>query len=300
MPIQALTTADPHRFFDLRSSSDRGAYRLDTGVIGVTVSNDFSGRLSVKTAEGDTITLSTDLEEDFRAGRYHAHGGSGLAAVSVDSEYVQYNLRHAFGIAVDGDLNEQEQRDLHNLLQKISGIFHGFVEGQDEQALAQTAALAERFRGLTTLTSLDLSVEVVGSVTALAASTSTPGGALATAAAIPQLSNGTTAPTPSFDSSDEGGLRALGQETQLASLLQAVFDALKEAEAELQKFQQYLPDFFERLHEDLVKQLEAKANPEEESHGQSVEPSPSLVTNQDLSKVYDSVHFAPSSVSIHG
>lgn len=300
MPIPALTTFDPHRFFDHRSTSDSGVSRLETGVRGVTVSNDFSGRLSVRTAEGDRITLAANLEADFLAGRYHAQGGSRQAEVSIGAEYSRYALQRDFGITVEGDLNEQELSDLHKLLQNISDIFRGFVEGQDEKVLAQTATLAERFRGLGTLSSLDLSVEVVRSVTVVAASAYTPGVAPGTAAAIPLLSNGTTAPTSSLHSSEDGSFSLLGKDTQLASLIQQVFDALKEAETELRKFQKYLTDFFEKLHEDLVERLEAAAKPKEEAQAQPVEQTPSTITNDSVSTVYSSVDLATLSFSVQG
>ena len=138
MPIQALTIVDPHQFFNLRSASNEvGRHRLETGVSEVTASNDFSGRLSVTTAEGDTIRLFTDLETDFHAGRSYGLGGSEEAAVRVGTESVQYRLQRDFGITIDGELNEQEQSDLRKLLQKISGIFYGFVEGQDYPQVGQ-------------------------------------------------------------------------------------------------------------------------------------------------------------------
>jgi len=298
MPIQALTTVDPHRFFDLRSTSDRGASRLETGVIGVTVSNDFSGLLSVTTAEGDTIRLSTHLETGFQVDRYDGYGGSRETAVRVGAESVRYRLQREFGITVDGELNEQEQSDLHSLLQKISGIFQGFVEGQDETALAQTVSIAHQFGGLGTLASLDVSVEVFRSVTVVAASAYTPGGAPVTAAAIPLLSNGTTAPTPSFDSFEGDGLSVLGKESQLESLIQQVFDALKEAENELLKFQTYLPDFFEQLHKDLLERLDGSGKPKDDEQTQSLEYSSSTISNQNLFTAYSSVDFDTLSFSI--
>jgi len=304
MPVQSLAAIDPNQFFNLRSTAAIGTHRLETGVSGVTLSNDFSGRLSITTAEGDTIRLAADLETDFRAGRYYAHGGSAEAAVSVGAESVQFTLQRDFGITVDGDLNEQEHNDLEKLLQKISNIFHGFVEGQDEAALAHTAALAERFHGLATLSSLDLSVEVVRSVAVVATSAVTPGGAPATAAAIPQLSNGTTAPYPSSDSSADGHLTVPEKNTFLASLIQQVFDALKEAETELEKFQKYLPDFFEKLHEDLLGSLESPVEHKTEEQNQAVEhtlePALPSTSNGHILTAYSSVDLATFSFSIQG
>ncbi len=300
MPIQALTTVDPHQLLNLHSPSAIGSHRLETGVSSVTVSNEFSGRLSVRTAEGDTITLGADLDTSLHVGRFYAHGSSGQQEVGIGAEHARYSLQQEFGIAVDGDLNEQELNDLHKLVQKISSIFHGFVEGQDEQALAQTAALAERFGQLTTLSGLDLSVEVLRSVTVVAASAYTPGEAPVTAAAIPLLSNGTTAPTPSFDSSEDGGLSVLKKDTQLASLIQQVFDALKEAETELQKFQKYLPDFFEQLHEDLLGRLDGFTKPKEGAQEQPVEQLSSTITNQVVFTAYSAVDLDTLSFSVQG
>lgn len=304
MPIQSLTTVDPQRFFDRRSTSDSGAYKLETGARGVTVSDDFSGRLSVRTAEGDRITLAANLEADFLAGRYHAHGGSRQAEISIGAEYARYALQRDFSITVEGDLNEQELSDLHKLVQNISGIFRGFVEGQDERALAQTATLVERFRGLGTLSSLDLSVEVVRSVTVVVASAVTPGGAPGTAAAIPLLSNGTTAPTPSLDPSEDGSLTVLGKDTQPVSLIQQVFDTLKEAETELQKFQKYLPDFFEKLHEDLLERLKGAPKLKEEEQVQieehTPEQAPEPTGHSTVVTAYGSVDLATLSFSIQG
>ncbi|MGE0471869.1 MAG: hypothetical protein AB7L09_26655 [Nitrospira sp.] len=305
MSVQHLAGIDPSQFFNLRSTAAIGAHRLETGVSAVALSNDFSGRLSVTTAEGDTIRLAADLETDFRAGRYYAHGSSGEAAVSLGAESAQYSLQRDFGITVDGDLNEQELSNLEKLLQKISHIFHGFVEGQDQAALAHTASLAERFRGLDTLSSLDVSVEVVRSVAIVATSSVTPGGAPATAAAIPQLSNGTTAPTPSSGSSQDGPLTVPEKDTLLASLIQQVFEALEEAETELQKFQRYLPDFFETLHGDLLKNLQSTPDPktteaQDKALEHTSEQAPSPTSNGDVFTAYSSVDLATFSFSIQG
>lgn len=304
MSVQSLAGIDPNQFFNLRSTAAIGTHRLETGVSAVALTTDFSGRLSVTTAEGDTIRLAADLESDFRAGRYYVHGGSGEAAMSLGAESVQYTLQRDFGITVDGDLNEQELSDLEKLLQKISNIFHGFVEGQDEAALGHTVALAERFRSLATLSSLDLSVEVIRSVAVLAASSVTPGEAPATAAAIPLLSNGTTAPTPSSDSSEDDHLTVPEKDSLLASLIQHVFDALKEAETELEKFQSYLPDFFEKLHEDLLGRLQISAEHKTEEQDEAVEHTsehaPSPTTNGNVLTAYSSVDLATFSFSIQG
>ncbi|MEK6762722.1 MAG: hypothetical protein AABY96_08405 [Nitrospirota bacterium] len=290
MPVQALTQFDPTQFFHLPSAQGAGIQRLDTKVSGVAVSNDFSGRLSVTTAEGDTITLSAGLESDFRAVNYKAHAEGDGKTVGVEATYEEYSLKHEFGVTIEGDLSAEEIQDLEKLFRNVANIFGKYVSGQDDQALAKTAKLGEQFGALSSLSGLDLNVDVERSVTVLAAhivsevagfpalpidrlpqiplatsQTATPGGAPSAVAAIPQPSTGTTAPTPlSTPSSvpnptNEAHLSAPAQETQRPrSLVQQVLEALEEASLESRKVQKYLPDFLTKLREDLEKELKGE------------------------------------------
>jgi hypothetical protein len=291
MPVQSLTQADPTQFFNLPSANGSangtGFQRLDTKVSGIAVSNDFSGRVSVTTAEGDRITLSANLESDFRAVNYKSHAEGDGKTVDVEAKYAEYSLKREFGVTVEGDLNEEEVKDLAKLFRKVANIFQKYVNGQDDAALAKTAKLAERFGTLSSLSGLDLSVDVERSVTIFAAQvafevtgrptlpigqqpqtsaptaqTVTPGGAPSAAAATPQPSTGTTAPTPpstttpATSSSDVTRLSAPAQETQPPrSFVQQVLDTFKETNLESRKVQKYLPNFFEKLREDLRKEL---------------------------------------------
>lgn len=286
MPVQALTSIDPHHFFNLRQLSDAGGHRLDTRVSGVAVSNDLSGRLAVTTAEGDRITLTIDLATDFRSGSYRSQVADDRTTGKVDATYTRYAVQREFGLAVDGDLNKEELHDLQTLFGNIANIFRGFFQGQDEDARAHTSKLAEGFTRLDSLSSLDLTVEVVRSVAVVAASSGTPGGAPGTGAAIPQPSNGTTAPTPSSDSPDGTHLTVPVKDAQLASIIQQVLDALKEAKVELEKVRKHLPDFFDKLREDLAKELRGKQEPKADEQ------------NHSLPKVSDEINSPTTSSSL--
>ena len=92
MPVQALTQADPNQFFRLPSTNGTGTQRLDTQVTGVAISNDFTGRLSVTTAEGDTITLSANLESDLHAVSYKSHAEGDGKTVDIEAKYAEFSL----------------------------------------------------------------------------------------------------------------------------------------------------------------------------------------------------------------
>lgn len=164
MTVRASTSFDPQQFFNLRSISELPPHRLDTRVSSVMVSNDFSGCLSVTTAEGDRITLTTEIKTDFRSLSYEAHVEADGTTGSVGTKYAHSTIQRNFGVAVNGDLNEKELHDLETLFQKVSNLFRGFFQGQDENIKARTTKLAEGVRVLDSLSSLDLTVEAVRSV----------------------------------------------------------------------------------------------------------------------------------------
>ncbi len=169
MSIQALTQVDPSQFFNLVPTSTTGTQRLDTKVSGVAVSTDFSGRLSVTTAEGDKITISANLQSDFRAANYTSHAAGDGQTVDVQAKYAESSLKQEFGVTVEGDLNDQEVKDLSSLFRKVANIFKKVLNGQDDAALAKTAKLSDSFGNYSSLSALDLNVDFKRSVTRFAA-----------------------------------------------------------------------------------------------------------------------------------
>lgn len=274
MSVQSLTSFDPQQFLNLGSRPEAGTHRLDTKISGLSISQEFSGRLNVTTADGDRVTLVADRDDRYGAGAVRSFLQTPEGSGTVGAEFVQTAHAHNFGIAVSGDLNKAEVTDLEKLFEKVSSIFRGLLHGRDDEAQAQTLHLAEGFRGLENLSSLDLSVEIVRSVTVVSASGETPGGAPWTAVAIPQPSNGTTAPTPSPDSSDVRDLAAPVNETQFASLIQQVLDAVNELRLDLEKVRHHLPAFLDQLREELAMELQSDPQSETKTRSRSTEDVP--------------------------
>ena len=320
MPVSALTSFDPSKFFQAPAANAGGAQRLDTKVSAISASTDLTGQLSVTTAEGDKITLTADFEARYRAATYQAKAETEQGTVEVKATSVEASLKKQYGVTVEGDLNEQELHDLEKLFRKVSNIFRKYFRGQDDEALAKTAKLADKFGGLSSLSSLDLSINVERSVTVVAAQVAsavtgqptlptnqapasttttspatagTPGVAPSTAAAIPQSSTGTTAPTqPSTDAAAADVTTRLiapaPGASQPKSLVEQVLAAFDEAKVESEKIRKYLPDFLKKLRENLESDLR-------ETRGQAPEPATDTQTVSPASTV-TSVVFAYQSV----
>lgn len=303
MSVAAVTQPNPSNLFQLPASPAAGAQRLDTKLSAISAAADLTGRLSVTTAEGDKITLTADFEARYQAlsyqGQVQTDGGTG----QVSAKSIEASLSKQYGVTVEGDLSEQELNDLEKLFRKVSGIFNKYFRGQDDEALAKTAKLADKFGGLSSLSSLDLSVSVERSVTVVAAQIAsdvtgqpavpansstpsaveaTPGAASSTAAAIPPSSTDPTAPTqPSTDAAAPAAdstvhlVAPAPDASQPKSLVQQVLDALEDTKVESEKVRKYLPDFLKRLREDLSRELSgARAeNPQASPVGQPESPA---------------------------
>jgi hypothetical protein len=327
MPVQTLSHIDPKQFFHRPSTDGAETQRLKTQVSGVAVSNHLSGRLSVTTAEGDRITLTADLAYDFRAIDYSSRVTAGSSTVGLDSTYVESTLKKKFGVTVEGDLSDQELNDIDNIFRKLSNIFRAFFKEKDEVYLTETAKLAARFGQLSSLSSLDLYVDIRRTVTGLAAQiasavtgqpfvpsgqepqiptaplTGSPGGTPVTEAVISPPSIGPMTPTPA--SSMAGSAEAIHVSApaqdlpQPSSLAQQVLEALRDTRTESRIIRKYLPDFLDKLREDLVNELRG----ERERRGNNrAQPANQAPTETDIGTkfAYRAVNQTSVGLSIHG
>ncbi|MBX9657602.1 MAG: hypothetical protein K2X00_03480 [Nitrospiraceae bacterium] len=335
MAVSALTAFDPSKFFQTPAANAAGAQRLDTKVSAISASTDLTGQLSVTTAEGDKITLTADFEARYRAVNYQAKAETEQGTVEVKATSIEASLKKQYGVTVEGDLNEQELHDLEKLFRKVSNIFRKYFRGQDDEALAKTAKLADKFGGLSSLSSLDLSINVERSVTVVAAQVAsavtgqpalpehqpaqaptstqtsripstpvTPGAAPSTAAAIPQSSTGTTAPTqPSTDAAAPAAdattrfVAPSPDASATKSLVEQVLAALDEAKVESEKIRKYLPDFFKKLREDLENELRETREQASEATADTQTSSPASSVSS-VVYAYQSVRQTSFSLSI--
>jgi hypothetical protein len=54
---------------------------------------------------------------------YKSHVEGNGKTVVVEAKYAEYSLKQEFGVMVEGDLNEEEVKDLAKLFRKVANIF---------------------------------------------------------------------------------------------------------------------------------------------------------------------------------
>jgi len=139
-----------------------------------------SGDLSIVTKEGDTVTISANLEADATFASIRTRGAS--------ASYLSLETSSSFEISVQGELSEQEMQDVQKLVKQFSRELRQFFRGS-EGADATDVGKGE----FSSLTGFAVKFDASASVTVIAA-VAQPAGAL------PGDSPGNPAPVE-----DEGG-----------------------------------------------------------------------------------------------
>ena len=87
--------------------------------------------ISLTTAEGDRVTISADWSRASGLATSHSRqGGAMLSSYSLSGLEQQ-----SYSLTVQGDLNEEELRDIERLVAKLTDIAYDFFNGDGEKAV---------------------------------------------------------------------------------------------------------------------------------------------------------------------
>ncbi|MEJ2153882.1 MAG: hypothetical protein P8X96_00950 [Desulfobacteraceae bacterium] len=131
-------------------SASRSLYACQTQLAAVTSSQSMD--LELLTEEGDKVTLSIDAQA---SAVYAAHG----AVVADDDElYGQWGefsggaFEREVDVTVDGDLNQQERREIRKVIRTLNRIMNDFVQDRLNPMISK----ARQLQGLKTIDSLEV------------------------------------------------------------------------------------------------------------------------------------------------
>lgn len=125
------------------------------------VSTSRSLNLSLVTAEGDKVTLSTSAQ----AAAVYANVESTVVGENGDYYHRQEELSAAgyqfdLDFSVEGDLNADEQREIQQVVQSLNKMMHQYINGNQ---LPDSAGI-EKLSGMETIASLDARLSYESSV----------------------------------------------------------------------------------------------------------------------------------------
>lgn len=208
------------------------SYRLNAARVSQTaVSAEQNTDITIMTEQGDRVTLSVDA--DFKSS-YTTY--SGLAAnnhgyAKIEGRHFSFDLSLEQSIRVEGDLNEQELKDIKKVLKRLDRIIHKFLDGRLEKVARKAGKLLDDMK---TIDSVEARVEVTQKAAAVDA----------------QYVEATA--LSSFDGDRPAGRRPLPLEhssefNPIRELTDEMVDLVKESQVDPVKVTRFLDDFIQRL-----------------------------------------------------
>lgn len=161
----------------------------------IKVSQSQTADITIVTAEGDTVTLSSSKSAELSFATYNAQAQVGGSSGTISGMSTELHRTSDFSITVDGDLNKAELKDIRSAIRTIQKAANDVLKGHDEKAAARTTKLAD----LDQLASIDADLEFNRevSVTQVSAQSDTTGGPESTEMLAPTPA---PIPPPSSDS----------------------------------------------------------------------------------------------------
>src|SRR5215475_3518521 len=120
-----------------------------------------SADITLVTAEGDKVTLSTDAVLQAAYTRYDAHGRLRGYGLERHAATFQMASASAISLQIEGDLNDAERADIQQALGTIEQFAADFFDGKEDEAPNQIVNLGN----LNTLRSIDVTLELSQSLT---------------------------------------------------------------------------------------------------------------------------------------
>ncbi len=101
--------------------------------------------LTIQTREGDVVTLSTSQSSELEAYEYSSQGlvtnEGGYAAASYNVREITLSTGETFAFTVEGDLSEEELKDIESIITGVDGIIGEMMEGDMQEAVSQAMSM---------------------------------------------------------------------------------------------------------------------------------------------------------------
>jgi len=111
--------------------------------------------LSIVTAEGDKVTLSTNAAFQGTGVKYNARGVSEGQALTLRSNSLEGSFSSEKQITVEGDLNEQEIQDIKKIVNLVNGLREDVATGDLNTILAN----GQQIQATGSIASVDLKIK---------------------------------------------------------------------------------------------------------------------------------------------
>lgn len=126
----------------------------------VTTSQENSKDITILTAEGDKVTISADSQRTSQYTTYNGLARVNDMSMSLQGKSISIDSSSEFSMIVEGDLNEQEMKDIQKAMKTIDKIMQSVLSGNSEN----TMAMVNKIGNLGSISSFEATMESKNSV----------------------------------------------------------------------------------------------------------------------------------------
>lgn len=141
-------------------TNNSGVVSTEMAVLGLTTSMNQSVDIEITTQEGDVVTISLSQSASSSVSVFEAEQGDSRISAFAETQTIE----SGFNISIEGDLNEDEQESLANLIKKMSKVSDKFFKGNIESAFKHAQKVGfdtEQIAGFSLDLKMDKSVQAV-------------------------------------------------------------------------------------------------------------------------------------------
>ena len=153
--MNTITDLNPRWCDSCYAAPDR--YSLNAArVQQAAVSAEQNTDITIMTEQGDRVTLSVDAEYQSAYTTYSGLAANNNGYATIEGRHFSFDLSMEQSIRVEGDLNEQELKDIKKVLKRLDRIIHKFMDGRLEKVARKAGRLLESMK---TIDSIEARVE---------------------------------------------------------------------------------------------------------------------------------------------
>lgn len=109
----------------------------DMSFQGIAMQSSRSAQIQIETQEGDIVTINFNQAESASRSAFNMSQDDS----SISGYEENYSFSSNFNISIEGELNEDEQKSLEDLMKKMHKVSHAFFNGNDKAALKHAMKL---------------------------------------------------------------------------------------------------------------------------------------------------------------
>lgn len=109
----------------------------DMSFQGIAMQSSRSAQIQIETQEGDIVTINFSQAESGSRSAFNMSNKD----TSISGYQESYSFSRNFNISIEGELNENEQKSLEDLMNKMHKVSHAFFNGNDKAAMKHAMKL---------------------------------------------------------------------------------------------------------------------------------------------------------------